>query len=92
MTLSPKTWKNLMKVSFLKYGNWAKSTELALFSFVPRLALQMDIPLVFWGENPALQLGDSKSGSKKGFDGKNIMNLNTLGGGKLDWIPKSFKK
>ena len=79
-----------MKFSFLNFSNWAKSTELALFSFVPQLAIRYQIPLIFWGENPGLQLGDLKSKSKLGYDGKNLRHLNTLGGGRLNWISKKF--
>ena len=45
-SLAPKTWKNLMKESFLKFANWAKSTELALFSSVPQAAIKFNIPLL----------------------------------------------
>ena len=87
---APLTWKQLMKVSFLKFCNWAKSTELALFSFVPRIAINYKIPLILWGENPGLQLGDMKSRAKLGYDGRNLRYLNTLDSGKLNWIPKKI--
>jgi hypothetical protein len=61
---APLTWKKLMRLSFLKFSNWAKSTELALFSFVPQLAIRYQIQLILWGENPGLQLGDLKSKAK----------------------------
>jgi N-acetyl sugar amidotransferase len=86
----PLTWQRLMKFSFLNFSNWAKSTELALFSFVPQLAIRYQIPLIFWGENPGLQLGDLKTKSKFGYDGKNLRYLNTLDGGKLDWVSKKI--
>jgi N-acetyl sugar amidotransferase len=87
---APLIWKKLMRLSFLKLCNWAKSTELALFSFVPQLAIRYNISLIFWGENPGLQLGDLKSKSKYGYDGKNLRYLNTLASGKLDWLPKKI--
>lgn len=83
---APGTWKKLVKQSFLKFANWAKSTELALHSFVPQLAIKYNIPLIFWGENPGLQVGDKKTLAKSGYDGKNLKNLNTLQGGDLSWI------
>ncbi|MCS6796612.1 MAG: N-acetyl sugar amidotransferase [Raineya sp.] len=83
---APVVWKNLMKKGFLEYGNWAKSTELALFSSVPRLAIAYQIPLIWWGENPALQLGDLKTQGKTGSDGNNLKHLNTLGGGDITWL------
>ena len=33
------------------------------------------IPLILWGENPGLQLGDMKSLGKNGYDGNNLRNL-----------------
>ena len=83
---APKTWRKLMRDGFYKFTNWAKSTELALFSSVPQLAIEYDIPLIIWGENPGLQLGDLNTLGKTGYDGNNLRNMNTLGGGNLDWI------
>ncbi len=83
---APKVWQNLMKKGFLTYANWAKSTELALFSSVPRLAIAYQIPLIWWGENPALQLGDLKTKGKSGGDGNNLKHMNTLGGGDVTWL------
>ena len=83
---APETWQKLMSQSFDKFTNWCKSTELALFSSVPQLAIQYDIPLILWGENPGLQLGDLKTLGRTGYDGNNLRNMNTLSGGALDWI------
>ena len=91
-TPAAEDWRKLMKFSFLKFCNWCKSTEQALFSFVPRLAINFNIPLIFWGENPGLQLGDLKTKSKNPYDGKNLKNMNTLQGGMLNWIPYELKK
>ena len=70
----------------MKFSNWGKSTELALFSAVPQIAIEYKIPLIFWGENPGLQLGDLKTLGKTGYDGNNLRNMNTLSGGKANWI------
>lgn len=83
---APQTWQKLMRHSFDRFTNWARSTELALFSSVPQLAIRYDIPLIFWGENPGLQLGDMKTLGRTGYDGNNLRNMNTLSGGALDWI------
>ena len=48
---APQVWKKNMMNGFYKYGNWQRSTELALFTSVPRLAIAYQIPLIFWGEN-----------------------------------------
>ena len=83
---APETWRLLMKSSFYRFTNWAKSTELALFSSVPQLAIRYEIPLILWGENPGLQLGDLKTLGRTGYDGNNLRNMNTLAGAGLDWI------
>lgn len=79
--LAPETWRKAMRKAFLQFANWCRSTEYALYSSVPRTALLYQIPLVFWGENPALQLGDLKTIGKTGWDGNSLRNMNTLSGG-----------
>ena len=83
---APVTWRRLMRESFLRYTNWARSTELALFSSVPQLAIRYGIKLIFWGENPGLQLGDLKTLGRTGYDGNNLRYMNTLSGAALDWM------
>ena len=83
---APQTWRKLMRKSFLEHVNWCKSTELALFSSVPRLAIAYQIPLIWWGENTALQLGDLNVMGKTGSDGNQLKKMNTLGGGDITWL------
>jgi len=83
---APQTSRELSKLTFLKFGNVCKSTEMALFATVPRIAIDKKIKLIFWGENPALQVGDSASGATNPFDGNNLRNLNTLQEGGVDWL------
>jgi N-acetyl sugar amidotransferase len=83
---APETWRTLMRESFLRFTNWARSTELALFSSVPQLAIRYKIPLILWGENPGLQLGDLKTLGRTGYDGNNLRYMNTLSGAALDWM------
>ncbi|OUU22489.1 MAG: LPS biosynthesis protein [Candidatus Endolissoclinum sp. TMED37] len=85
-TTAPKTWRKLMRESFFRFTNWARSTEMALFASVPQMAIRYKIPLIFWGENPGLQVGDLKTLGKYGFDGNNLRNMNTLDGGRMDWM------
>ncbi len=85
-TTAPKTWKKLMRESFFRFTNWARSTEMALFASVPQMAIRYKIPLIFWGENPGLQVGDLKTLGKNGFDGNNLRNMNTLSGGEMKWM------
>jgi len=83
---APETWRQLMRVSFNTFTNWCKSTELALFSSVPQIAIRYNIPLILWGENPGLQVGDLKTLGRTGYDGNNLRDMNTLSGGGMNWI------
>ena len=83
---APQVWRRLMRASFDRFTNWARSTELALFSSVPQLAIRYGIPLILWGENPGLQLGDLNTLGRTGCDGNNLRFMNTLSGGGLDWM------
>ena len=83
---APITWRNLMRSAFDIFVNWGKATELALFAAVPRIAIDYKIPLILWGENPGLQLGDLGTLGSTGYDGNNLRNMNTLGGGGYNWM------
>ena len=83
---APGVWQSLMKESFDRFTNWARSTELALFSSVPQIAIRYGIPLILWGENPGLQLGDLKTLGRNGYDGNNLRYMNTLSGGSAGWM------
>lgn len=85
---APETWRQLMRESFFQFTNWARSSELALFSSVPQLAIRYQIPLIFWGENPALQVGDLKTMGRNGYDGNNLRHSNTLSSGHA-WMEAS---
>lgn len=89
---APGNWKRLMKESFSRFTNWAKSTELALFSSVPQLAIRYQIPLILWGENPGLQLGDLKTLGRTGYDGNNLRYMNTLAGDSVQWLLEAGAK
>jgi len=85
---SPQTWKKLVRRGFLQYGNWARSTELALFASVPRFAVAYQIQLIFWGENPSLSTTGEISNLGKNTGGVTNTTLggNTLGGGDISWL------
>ena len=88
----PQTWKKVVKEGFLKFSNWSKGTELALISSAPQIAIKYKIPLILWGENPGLQLGDMKTLGRTGYDGNRLRFLNTIAGGNMDWlIDSGFK-
>jgi N-acetyl sugar amidotransferase len=82
---APGTWQALKHDGFEEFTNSFRSTELALFSSVPQIALRYGIDLILWGENPALQLGDMKALGRTGYDGNNLRHMNTLTSGK-NWM------
>jgi N-acetyl sugar amidotransferase len=88
---SPKTWKRLMREGFLRFGNWARSTEMALFASVPKVAIAYHIPLILWGENPAIQFGNLGVGSLN-WDGNGMKNTNTLKGGPDALLPQDLEE
>lgn len=83
---APGVWRDLMRESFFRNANFAVSTEMALFSAVPQLAAAYKIPLILWGENPGLQLGDLKTLGATGYDGNQLRHMNTLSGGDNSWM------
>lgn len=85
---APQTWMNLKAIGFNKFTNSFRSTEMALFASVPQIALKYNIKLIFWGENPALQLGDMKALGLTGYDGNNLRYMNTLSSG-IQWMLES---
>ena len=82
----PNTWRKSLREGFLKYQNMQKAGEYAIVSCVPKIAIKYKIPLIFWGENPGLQLGDMKTVGKTGYDGNNLKYTNTISGGDLKWL------
>ena len=92
-SLAPQVWKKVMRDGFYSKTNWARGTEQAIVSAVPRLAIRYKIPLIFWGENPGLQLGDMSTVGETGYDGNNLRYMNTVGGGSLNWLlDRNFSK
>lgn len=83
---APGIWRDLKGKGFKQYTNSFRSTELALFSSVPKLAIAYQIPLIWWGENSALQLGETAIMGKSGSDGNNLRKMNTLNGGDITWL------
>ena len=92
-SLAPQVWKKTLREGFFNFTNWAKASEQAIISSVPKMAIKYGIPLIFWGENPGLQLGDMNTVGENGYDGNNLRYMNTVSGGSLDWFTKvGFKE
>ena len=80
----PQVWKRLMRAGFEEYGNWARSTEMALYSAVPKVAIFNDISLIFTGENQSLR--DPNTLADKPWDYNLAVNQNTLNNGNINWM------
>ena len=83
---APETAARLSLAAFKKFGNVMKASEIALFSAVPRIAIDRGITVIFFGENPALQEGDNATLGIDEFDANMLRGLNTLSAGGQDWI------
>lgn len=83
LSLDPIKWKELIRHGFLKFGNIVKSAEMALYAVPIHVAISYKIPLLFYGENPALTIGE-KHGRLDG-NAIGIKEGNTIKGG-----PKSL--
>ena len=88
VTPAPDSSRQLSKESFYKFGNVSKASEKALYSSVPRVAIDLGINSIFWGENNALQVGEKSVLGEDEFDANNLRNMNTLSAGGDDWITK----
>lgn len=84
----PIVWKRLMLEGFNKFGNWARSTEMALYAIPVHVAVAYQIPLIFYGENPALTIGE-KHGSTDG-NASQLKQGNTIAGGPSSLLPKDI--
>ncbi|MBO6783437.1 MAG: N-acetyl sugar amidotransferase [Alphaproteobacteria bacterium] len=80
----PETWRRAMRVGFTRFGNIYKSTELPLYAATPKVAIAYHIPLVVYGENPAISWGGA-GGSLDG-DANRLKYSNTLSGGDMSWL------
>jgi N-acetyl sugar amidotransferase len=86
MQPNPRVARRLCRKSFFTYGNIVKYSEHALFAAPFRVAIDYAIPLVFFGENPALECGDRNT-QRPGWDAAGIKFNNTLGGQGIEiWL------
>lgn len=83
---NPQLWKRLMREGFFRFGNWARSTEMALYAIPIHAAIAYQIPLIFYGENPALTIGE-RHGRVDG-DASQLKKGNTIAGGPSQLLPQ----
>jgi hypothetical protein len=89
VTPAPKSSAILSLESFKQFGNVSKSTEMALFSTVPRIAIDLGVNTIFLGENTATQVGNNAVSGIDEFDANNLRNINTLSG-EDEWIDEAL--
>jgi N-acetyl sugar amidotransferase len=61
VTINPDVERRFMTAAYEQKGATAIPMHMALFAIPTRLAVQMRIPLVVWGENPQLEFGGDEA-------------------------------
>lgn len=54
---NPQVYKKLAKEAFIRTGDNEWQHHLGLFTTVPKMAVNFNIPLIIWGESPQLEYG-----------------------------------
>ena len=88
---SPRFWKKILKEGFFK-GNYLRGPEIALFSSVPKIAIQYGIRLIIWGESPGYIWNNKKVQRELPYDGNSLKYSNTISGCNLNWSKLFLKK
>lgn len=81
LSLDPIMWKTLMKHGFYTFGNFFRSTEMALYAIPVHVAIAYKVPLLCYGENPAFTIGEIHGGLDG--DASGIREGNTIKGGPM---------
>ncbi|QCO19892.1 N-acetyl sugar amidotransferase (plasmid) [Azospirillum brasilense] len=63
-TIDPQTERRFMLKALERFGDPAIPMHMAIFSIPLRLAAQMRIPLIVWGENSAFEYGGTEEESR----------------------------
>jgi len=58
---NPIVYKKLAKEAFIRTGDNEWQHHLGLFTTVPKMAVNFNIPLIIWGESPQLEYGGPAS-------------------------------
>jgi len=83
-----KIHKRILKISFEKYGDPDLMSHCLLHAFPIRTAIQFKIPLVFLGENSALEYSGDKNINNKSMSHQWFLNYAANG----NLTPKNFSK
>ena len=58
---NPVVYKKLAKEAFLRTGDNEWQNHLGIFTTVPKMAVNFNIPLIIWGESPQIEYGGPAS-------------------------------
>ncbi len=61
LTVSPETERKFIEKAIREVGDCGLPQHMGIFSFTLRTAVQMDIPLIIWGENSTLEYGGTEA-------------------------------
>jgi N-acetyl sugar amidotransferase len=92
--INPKLESKFMLETLKKNGSTAIPMHLAMYNIPLRLAVQMEIPLVIWGENSAFEYGGTEE-EAKGFkmDSAWLKKFGvTNGTTAIDWVSETLTK
>lgn len=56
-SLNPQIYKKLAKIGFTEFGDAAYPEHVGIFTVPVQIAVNYNIPLLVWGENPQLEYG-----------------------------------
>ncbi|MGH2268217.1 pseudaminic acid biosynthesis protein PseA [Campylobacter taeniopygiae] len=62
---NPKIYKKLAREAFIRTGDNEWQNHLGIFTSVPRIAVNFNIPLIIWGESPQIEYGGPASSKDK---------------------------
>lgn len=92
VTPAPQSSAKLSLESLRRFGNVSKTCEKALYSTVPRVAIDLGVNTIFWGENNSLQVGEKTVEGQNEFDANNLRKMNTLSQGGDQWLYEYLDK
>lgn len=67
---NPKIYKKLAREAFIRTGDNEWQNHLGIFTSVPRIAVNFNIPLIIWGESPQIEYGGPASSKDKNTLGR----------------------
>jgi len=79
INVDPIKYKTMLKHGFYEFGNHSRACEMVLYAVPVHVSIAYKIPLMFYGENPALTIGE-KHGQLDG-NAIGIQEGNTIKGG-----------